>query len=865
MADTLLANVAATMADGAPIDWDHAESAASGREKRLLANLRLIAGVAHLYASIPAAAAQDEPAAMPAGQPEGPRWGRLIILEKIGEGISSDVHRAWDQELHRDVALKLLRDETPSADLLQGAHERVVAEARRMARVRHPHVVSVYGADRFNGQLGLWMELVRGESLEQIVKARGPFGAREAALIGLDLCSAVAAVHGAGLLHRDIKAQNVMRESGGRTVLMDFGTGEDLQPGGQRHRLVGTPLYLAPEIFEGKPASIQTDLYSLGVLLFYMATGQFPVAAATLEDLGRAHRNGASRRLRDIRPDLPDAFIQVVERALEKDPQRRYESAGAMEASMRSALDAPVVLPPGERARVPEPPAIPAWRLRWSYMALAAACVLVVAAAGIVWSNRRSAAASGTAAGGVMKLAVLPLSDLSGGAAPPYLADALTDQLIATLGQVHALRVTSRSSVMQFKGTTRPLPEVARVLGVDALLESTLTMAGGGDGPQRVRVNARLIHAGNDTQMWSRSFERPVGDLLALQGDIAREIAGGVTVSEQESQRLARAPQTNAAAEQAYFQGRFHLGQYGVEHARRALQAFERVVELDPSHAGAHAGAARAYVSLGFSGALTQPEARALALAEADAAIRLDADLPDAHLALADLKFYYDWDWTGARAEYARVVELDPSFALARSQYARYLAAAGQLPEAVAQAREAVAVDPLSAEAVQTLGLVRYFQRDFDGAVESVERALTLDPGFARGHYVLGRIHEARKRPDLAIQATERAIALAAEPGTSWRAQLVRLHALAGRTSEARAALETLQRDMHERKLRLSEEFVALVHLAFGEVDPALASMERAADNRDPSVLWISVDPRVDPLRGHPRFEALVRRLNRPR
>ena len=208
--------------------------------------------------------------------------------------------------------------------------------------MRHAHVVQVYGAEQHDNRVGLWMELVRGESLEEVLQARGPFGAREAALIGLDLCAALAAVHGAGLLHRDIKAQNVMRESGGRLVLMDFGTGEELSG---TNRLVGTPLYLAPEIFRGQRASVQSDLYSLGVLLFYLVTGKFPVVAASMEQLARAHAHRERQPLRDLRPDLPEPFIATVERALDSDPSRRYQSVGEFESALRESLDAPAGRP----------------------------------------------------------------------------------------------------------------------------------------------------------------------------------------------------------------------------------------------------------------------------------------------------------------------------------------------------------------------------------------------------------------------------------------------------------------------------------------------------------------------------------------
>ncbi len=334
-------DAAALVADGAPVDWASAESHADAENRRLVRHLRLVESIASLHRSISPSEDDDDlsdPSAgtdrLLAGGAAGPHWGRLTLLDRIGHGTSCEVFRAWDTALHRDVALKLLHDEGDRSE----AHTRILEEARRLARVRHAHVVQVYGAEQHDNRVGLWMELVRGESLEQTVQSRGPFGAREAALVGLDLCAALAAVHGAGLLHRDIKAQNVMRESGGRLVLMDFGTGEELSG---TNRLVGTPLYLAPEIFRGQRASVQSDLYSLGVLLFYLVSGKFPVVASSMEQLARAHAHRQRQPLRDLRPDLPEPFIATVERALDSDPSRRYQSVGEFESALRESLDAP--------------------------------------------------------------------------------------------------------------------------------------------------------------------------------------------------------------------------------------------------------------------------------------------------------------------------------------------------------------------------------------------------------------------------------------------------------------------------------------------------------------------------------------------
>jgi TolB-like protein len=631
--DGALADLAASVADGTPVDWRAAEVQADAPDRRLISHLRLVESIAALHRSVPLD--DTEPTVDAPSHPAGPRWGRLVLLERIGQGTSCEVHRAWDSDLHRDVALKLLHDEGGGH---RDAHARILSEARRLARVRHAHVVQVFGAEEHDNRVGLWMELVRGESLEHIVKTRGPFGAREAALIGLELCAALAAVHAAGLLHRDVKAQNVMREQGGRLVLMDFGTGEELAG---TNRIVGTPLYLAPEIFRGQAASIQSDLYSLGVLLFYLVSGRFPVSAGSMEELASAHNDRRSQRLRDLRPDVPESFVGVVERALDGDPARRYRTVGELEAALRESLAAQS----SEASRaIALPP--PARRSRYSFAYLAAAAVLTLIVAGLLWRTGGRGSAPAALSSLTQTIAVLPLVEEAGSSAPSPFALGFTDELIATLGQVNSLRVISPAAVMPFRDRRTPLPAIAQKLNADALLETTLIPAGRGASgqPDPVRVRAQLFTAGFDTPIWQKTFDRPRGDTSALQNDIARAVADAmrVPVTETENARLRRAQQTTPAAEEAYLQGRIHLADYGVGAARRALEAFQRATRLDPKHAAARAGAARALVRLGTSGAMSQAEARASALSEARHALELDSALADAHAAQADIKFLYD-------------------------------------------------------------------------------------------------------------------------------------------------------------------------------------------------------------------------------
>jgi hypothetical protein len=355
--DHLLA-LARAIDDEAPIDWHAVEDSVPGEgSKAVLSELRVLHGLARVARDPDGVMTTPAPVnELARGEPPEPTgsWGALTVFEEIGRGAFSRVYRARDS-LGRDVALKVFRDPTDSARLLD--------EGRRLTRVRHDNVVVVHGAAQVNGQVGLWMELIRGRTLEDELKTRGAFSAQEARLIGLDLCRALAAVHQAGLVHRDVKAQNVMREQGGRIVLMDFGAGTEAEAADQRD-VAGTPMYLAPEVFDGQPASRLSDIYSLGVLLYHLVTGSYPLSGSSRFEIQRAHAERRIKRLRDARPDLPEAFVQLVETAL-ADSERRYQTAGELEHALSSG--GPVRVPP------PRPP------IPWRRAAVVAASVLAVA------------------------------------------------------------------------------------------------------------------------------------------------------------------------------------------------------------------------------------------------------------------------------------------------------------------------------------------------------------------------------------------------------------------------------------------------------------------------------------------------------
>jgi serine/threonine-protein kinase len=361
--DEKLEAVATSISDGMAVDWAAIEAEFGPGEGAVVRNLRILEGLARysqpiLETSDVIPESAGEVAPVDPSNRIGPpltRWAHLERLQRIGEGAFGEVFRAWDPRLDREVALKLLWSD-PDEEEPRVA----VREGRLLARVRHPNVATVYGADRQDGRVGLWMEFVRGSSLAELLREKGAFGPAEAALIGVDVCRALAAVHRSGLLHGDIKAENVMREEGGRIVLMDFGISRELSRIAEEISISGTPLYMAPEVLNGDPADQKSDIYSLGVLLFHLVTREYPVEGKTFREIREAHHEGRIRLLRDVRPDLPAGFLQIVERAMAKDPAERFRSAGEMERALEGFRGHGVSPPPSPVIRWIVAAAIPA-------------------------------------------------------------------------------------------------------------------------------------------------------------------------------------------------------------------------------------------------------------------------------------------------------------------------------------------------------------------------------------------------------------------------------------------------------------------------------------------------------------------------
>jgi eukaryotic-like serine/threonine-protein kinase len=758
-------------------------------------------------------------------------WGSLQLLARVGEGTFGEVYRAFDTRLHREVAVKLLRPVRSPVRL----SDRVLAEARVLARLRHQNVVAIHGAEERDGRVGLCMEYVRGATLEQLLQTHGAFSAREAALIGQDLCRAVAAVHGAGLVHRDIKAQNVMREEGGRVVLMDFGAGQ-LRESASRGpaRLTGTPLYLAPEVLTGGEATSRSDLYSLGVLLYHLVTGQFPVRGGSLEELREAHAAGRVHRLHDVRPDLPEAFVQAVESAIAPDPSQRVASAGALQTALGAAigLQLPREQPRERRIR------LRAWPRRAVLGLSAAAALLVALIAGLVYVGR-----AGAPQATHTDLAILPFE--RGVGVEDYQADEIERRLAEILGAASGVRVAAADTGRSLKTAAAPIG-AGSPSAIDFVLDGRLEASGGS-----LRASIALVPWGRTEAVWRRTITAPAAGLAEGAASAVLDHIAPVAAEAREGRR--QGTTGSDAAMDLVARGR-----YAFEHGRgrdeRSITFFKQAILADPNYARAHAALARSYL---WQGCHRSEEATA----EAHLALSLDPGSAEAHAILGDASLRCAWDWAAADAAYRAALSANPSDDYARQRYAMFLAAQGRTTLALQQMQQARDLDYHSPTSAAVMATLLAYDRQIPAAVLEIDRALGLDPQYARGYMLRGRILSANGDFVGAGRSFAQAHALDPEQGVPYlEAEIAAADAGAGRRAEALRFL----RERTRRPDGTPPEMIGFIYARLGDRDRAFEWLERGIERRSDRLLWLAVDPRADPLRADTRFRALLGALQLP-
>ncbi len=781
----------------------------------------------------------------------GTTLSQYRILERLGAGGMGEVYRAHDQRLGRDVALKLLPPDLISDPT---ARARMLREARTASALNHPNICTIYEVGEADGHAYIAMECIEGRPMGEVIGARG-LPPEVVARYGAQVADALAHAHERGVIHRDLKASNVLVTPDGRVKVLDFGLArrfEESPAGGHRPAditltevgaIAGTPHCLAPEVLRGSRADQHSDLWALGVLLYEMACGARPFRGETGVELSVSILNDPPAPLP---PRVPATICSVIGRCLAKDPAQRYRQAN----EVRAALEA---LGAGSR---PELPATsrraPSGRLlRW----LAGAVVLVL----VVLTNPgglRDRLTGRIARGPIASLAVLPLDNFSRDAEQDYFADGMTEELITNLAQIGAVRVISRTSVMRFKDTKLPLPEIARQLKVDAIVEGSVQRLG-----DRVRISAQLVRAATDEHLWAKSYERDLRDALALQDEVARAIAGEIQarLTPQQAQRLASARPVDPEVYELFLKGREQYQRRTRDGRMAAIHTLEQAVARDTTYAPGYAALAEAYVWRPELGS-DRSEAIRGGRRAIERALALDPDLGEAHAAKAFLSYREDWDWVGSEREFTRAIELSPSSVEAHHRYSHLLMALGRIPESLEQSQLALAVDPLYAGMKTHLGWHYYMAGQLEQAVEQLENTARTDPGFGETHRFLTLVYTLKGRYADALAEHRKAVGLGAVADSNAKLALIR--AAAGQRD---AALHVLGAAMNRAERGEGSAYeVASVFAVLGLRDRAFSWLDRAFEERDVNLPEIKLDPFLASLRSDPRFQALLRRMELP-
>jgi eukaryotic-like serine/threonine-protein kinase len=783
----------------------------------------------------------------------GLELGHYHVVEKIGAGGMGEVYRARDKHLDRDVAIKVL----PTGTLTDAsARKHFRKEALILSQLNHPNVATIHDFDTQQGVDFLVMEHIPGITLSEKVAA-GPLTEKEVLRLGVQLAEGLAAAHDHGVVHRDLKPGNLRVTSDGRLKILDFGLAKLRLPVTasattesfcETQAVAGTVPYMAPEQLLGGEIDARTDLHAAGSVLYEMATGQRPFAEVERSQLIGAILRRPPLSPTVLNPRLSPELERIIGKCLEKDAEDRYQSAKELAIDLRR-LASPATSGGSALASLP----VSKGRRLWipACVGLTVLALIIISLAIDLGGIRKRMFGHGSTA--IQAIAVLPLDNLSHDQEQEYFVDGMTDELITDLARIRGLRVISRTSVMHYKGTRKTLPEIARELHVDAVVEGSVLRDG-----NHLRVTAQLIYAPTDTHLWAESYQRETRDFWAVQNDLAHAIANEIRVNltAQEQVHAATTHPATFAAHDAYLKGRYHLQQGTEDGMREAKAYFEEAARIDSNYAPAYAGLADYYwLTNELSPRVAMPKANEYV----ERALALDDSLADAHATLASVKFYGDWDWLGADKEFKRAIELSPSYAEAHRIYSEFLSEMGRHDQALAEIRTAEELDPLSATTILGVGWAFYYARDYDRAIEQCRKVLDLHPHSVSAGDCLGSAYLATAAYDQAIAEYS---ALVASSGNDplRLASLGCAYALAGRKAQAQRVVGQL--NAASKIHYVPPYFLGAVHAALGENDSAFLWLEKAYEQHDSYLVRLKVEPAMDPLRSDPRFEKLLHRMN---
>jgi serine/threonine-protein kinase len=771
---------------------------------------------------------------------------RYRIERELGQGGMATVYLAQDLKHDRKVAVKVLK---PELAAVLGA-ERFLAEIKVTANLQHPNLLPLFDSGAADGFLYYVMPYVEGETLRSRLDRESQLPVDETIRLVTLMAGALDYAHGRGVIHRDLKPENILLQAG-QPVIADFGIALAVaQAGGSRVTetglSLGTPHYMSPEQAAGeRDLDARSDQYALGAVAYEMLSGEPPHTGPTAQAIIARLMTEKPRSLRATRPNISPTLDAAVQRALAKAPADRFRSCGefARVASDTSGAAAPVSAPSSV--------------LRGRTLLVIGVAVLLLAAIGyaVFWRGRSAASASGS----IRSIAVLPLDNYSADSTQDYFAEGMTDELTSDLATISQLRVTSRGSAMQFKGKNRPpTPEIAKTLNVDAIVEGSVVRSG-----DRVRITAQLIDARADKHLWSQTFERKSGDVLALQAELASAIANAINVqlTPGEQSRLASAPSIDPAAHDAYLRGRFFFNRPSDENLQKAVAQFDAAVKLSPAFAPAYSGLSDAYTWAAYNeGFISARDARPRAKETAEQAVQLDSMSAEAHTSLGVYMAWFDHDWAGGERELRRAIVLNPSYAYAHDQLNQLLGIVGRFDEAIAEGQRAIALDPLSPSILEDLATTVLYAGKAAMAHELARKAADLDPTFFFPPATEGILALQSGDYRVAIAQFERSRTLGAPPFIT--AYLAYAYGMSGDRTRAMATLEDLRR-MSPRS-EVAPFNLALVYLGLGDRTRALDYLEQAYAASSEFLVWLKIDKIYDPLRAEPRFIALMQKLNFP-
>jgi TolB-like protein/Tfp pilus assembly protein PilF len=727
--------------------------------------------------------------------------GHYTILRELGHGGMATVYLADDLKHRRKVAIKVLRPELGS---LLGP-DRFAREVRTAAGLNHPHILPLHDSGEAGGLLYYVMPYVTGGSLRQRLAREGQLPVDEAIRLVRQAAAALHHAHQHGVIHRDIKPENILLHEG-EAMVADFGIALVLEAAPDERLteaglMLGTPEYMSPEQAAGERAlDAGSDVYSLACVLYELLAGEPPHSAATARMVIARRFTEPAPRVRLRRPAVPAALEQALVRALDRAPDERFPTAAAFaEALTAGAAGA---------ARTPS-------------------------------------------------VAILPFHSLSADPENEFFADGITEDVIAQLAKIRSLKVISRGSVMGYKGREQGLGAIGAALDVETLLEGSVRRAG-----DRVRIVAQLVDAATERHLWAETYDRRLTDIFAIQTDVALQIAGALKaeLSLGERTRIHRKPTADLHAYQLYLQGRHCYTRYTDESIEKGIDYYRQAIAADPEYAMAQVGVAAAYAELaaGAGGGTMRPDdAYRLGMEAVSTALRLDPDLGEAHAVLGLFRMVHDFDWAGAESEFKLALELSPGAADIYDHYGWLCAALERYDEALALVRRAQELDPLAHRADVASTLLRAGR--YEEALQASLRAVEFEPEYGRARSTLGWAYMKLGKPDLGLAELEQAVRLA--PGHPlYLAQLGEAYGLAGKTGQAREVLRQLEEISRERYV--SPYHLAYVYTGLGEHDAAIECLERTYEEQVGMVYGIKGSFLFATLKEHPRFQALLARMN---